>query len=266
MEGDGWLESAPEAGATRVVSFNIRNGRALNLRHCWWRRRRAVLKSLLRLDPDLVGLQEAYGFQARWLCRKLKAYSCYGVGRTDGGRRGEQAMVLHRAERYRLLHVETRWYGDTPTTPGTLLPDAQFPRTAAIVRLEDRRDGTRLAVVNTHLDAKVRANRLRSATQLASWVEQLAVPTVVVGDLNEGLDGPAVVALAIATGLRHAVPAEAGGSNHDFTGRTDGRRLDHVLVPPSWTVRAAGVDHRPADGRLASDHWPVVADLVPGPG
>jgi endonuclease/exonuclease/phosphatase family metal-dependent hydrolase len=261
-----WLESSPAADVTRVMSFNIRNGRALSLRHCWWRRRRAVLASLVRLDPDVVALQEAYGFQARWLCRQLPAYGCYGVGRTDGARRGEQAMVLHRLERYRALHAETRWFGDTPTVPGTRLPEAQFPRTAAIVRLEDQRDGARLRVVSTHLDAKVRANRLRSATQLAEWVAELDEPTVVMGDLNEGLEGPAVVALARATGLQSAVPAAAGGSNHDFTGRTDGRRLDHVLVPATWVVRAAAVDHRPVDGRLASDHWPVVADVVPGSG
>jgi endonuclease/exonuclease/phosphatase family metal-dependent hydrolase len=89
---------------------------------------------------------------------------------------------------------------------------------------------------------------------------------MVMGDLNEGLDGPAVTALASATGLRNAVPASAGGSNHEFTGRTDGRRLDHLLVPPTWAVRAAAVDHRPVDGRLASDHWPVVADVVPDAG
>lgn len=258
-----WLDQPRASAATRLVSFNIRNGLALSLRHLWWRRRRAVLESLQRLDADLVGLQEAYAFQSDWLCQQMPAYGWYGVGRTDGARRGEHAIVLYRQDRYLARRAETRWYGDKTSVPGTKLPGARFPRTATILDLEAR-DGTALRIVNTHLDAANPGNRLRSATQLASWVAAGDMPVVVVGDLNEGLNGPAVKQLAAELGLVTAVPATAGGSYHHFTGRTDGPRLDHILVPGSWPVQAAGIDHRPARGRLASDHWPVVADVLAG--
>ncbi len=266
MEVDAWLEGPPRpTSVTRLVTFNVRNGRAPALRHTWWGRREAVLASLVRLAPDLAGLQEPYAFQADWLCRRLPAYGRYGVGRTDGARRGEQALVLYRLDRYRLLHAETRWYGDEPATPGQRLPGARFPRTAAILHLEDTTDGSTLGFVNTHLHAHERANRLRATTQLAAWVAGSAVPTALVGDLNDEPAGPALRVLVEEGGLRHAVPGAAGGSNHDFTGTRHGRRLDHILVPPSWTVAAAGVDHRRVADRLASDHWPVVADVFTSP-
>lgn len=265
MERNAGPEAVRSPRITRLVSFNIRNGRALSFRHCWWRRRDAVLDALVRLDPDVAGVQEAFAFQADWLCRRLPAYACYGVGRTDGRRRGEQALVLVRRDRYRLLRAETHWYGSTPEVPGSRLPSAQFPRTAAILELEHRHDGTRIGVINTHLDAHEPTNRQRSAAQLATWVTDLGLPTAVVGDLNEGVDGPAVKRLVAAAQLRHAVPVDAGGSFHRFTGRTDGRRLDHILVPRSWYVLEGRIDHHRSGNPLASDHWPVVADVETSP-
>lgn len=248
--------------ALRVVSFNIRNGLALDGLNLWWCRRRRVVATLARLDADLVGLQEVYRFQARWLRRRLVEHEAYGVGRTDGGRRGEQALVLYRRDRFELVEVGTRWYGPDPDDPGTKLPEAMFPRTAAIVRLRDRVTGGPLVFVDTHLDAHVAGNRQASAAQLAGWLADEASPVVVAADLNEGPDGPAVAELMASAGLEQAVPVGAGGSNHDFTGRTDGRRIDHVLVSPSWKVLDGWVDHRRVRGKLASDHWPVGADIV----
>ncbi len=263
MEGDAWLEGRRQAdGVTRLVSFNIRNGRAIDLRHNWWRRRSAVLESLQRLAPDVAGIQEAYAFQADWLCRRLPGYGSYGDGRNNGGRSGEQALVLFRHESFRFLHGETRWYGNDPSTPGTRLPHARFPRVATFVELERRPDRARLVFVNTHLDERHPSARLRSAQQLATWITDQPTPTAILGDLNEDIDGPALQALRATTQLVDAVPAGSGGSNHDFTGRADGRRLDHILVPESWRVLHGGVDHRTIDGRLASDHWPVVADVM----
>ena len=78
------------------------------------------------------------------------------------------------------------------------------------------------------------------------------------GDLNATIDAPELAPL-LATGLRDALPRDALGTDHGFTGRTDGPRIDHVLVDPSWKVAAATVAVR--EGRPPSDHWAVVVDL-----
>jgi endonuclease/exonuclease/phosphatase family metal-dependent hydrolase len=82
----------------------------------------------------------------------------------------------------------------------------------------------------------------------------------VLGDLNAGPGGD-VVAPLLAVGLRDALEGVPGGTAHGFTGRTDGRRIDHVLVSRHWDVVAASIEHPRPGGRLPSDHWPVVADL-----
>lgn len=240
----------------RVATFNIRNGRAWDGCNSWPFRRRAVVDALRELDADLIGLQEAFGFQVRWLARRLPDYDVVGEGR-DGGGRGERCAVLVRRSAFRVVDARTRWFGATPLHTSRLV-GARFPRIATTATL-DHATGERWQFTSTHLDEASAERRRASATQLAEWV-QTQTPHALVGDFNAPPEDPLFDVLAGA-GFRHAVSAEAGGTSHRFTGRRDGRRIDHVLVNDSLDVRSAHVAYRAAHERLASDHWPVVADL-----
>jgi len=78
----------------RVASFNIRNGIAWDGLDSWPLRRPATAATIAGLDADLLGLQEVYGFQQRYLLRRLPGYAATGAGRTDGRSRGERCAVL----------------------------------------------------------------------------------------------------------------------------------------------------------------------------
>jgi endonuclease/exonuclease/phosphatase family metal-dependent hydrolase len=242
----------------RVATLNIRNGRAFDGRNSWVCRRRATAAAIAGLDADVVGLQEVFAFQQRSLLRRLDGYEALGAGRDDG-RRGERTPLLVRQATVQAVSHTTRWYGDEPDQPGTRLPGARFPRVATLAVVEVRSTGARAQVVCTHLDAASASNRQAAAAQLAAWLDP-ALPQIVVGDLNARPDA-AELAPLLAAGLRHALPPDAGGTNHDFTGRTDGQRIDHVLVSAGVEIRSARIDHTRPGGRLPSDHWPVVADL-----
>lgn len=241
----------------RVATFNIRNGLAGDGWNSWPFRRKAAAAMVRGLDADVVGLQEAFGFQARSLRRRLPGYVLTGAGRSPR-RWGERCSVAVRRAALTLVTSETRWYGEDPSRPGTRLPDASFPRIATIVRLGPTGGGPGFTFVNTHLDEHLERNRVAAGEQLLTWLDD--GPTVVVGDLNAEPDSW-VVATLEAGGLRSAVGHDAPGTNHGFTGRTDGRRIDHILVSHHWSVTGARVVTDRPGGRLPSDHWPVVADL-----
>jgi endonuclease/exonuclease/phosphatase family metal-dependent hydrolase len=243
-----------------VATFNLRNGLARDGRHCWPLRRRATAAVLAGLDADVIGLQEAFGFQARWLHRRLgrRAYAMVGDGRSPR-RSGERTSVLVRRSTLTVVEARTRWFGAEPDRPGTRLPGASFPRTVTVVRLRPAAGGPELVAANTHLDEHLEANRVTAADQLVGWLGE--GPAVVVGDLNAE-PGTAPLTRLHAAGLRDVLGPDAPGTNHDFTGRTDGRRIDHVLVSPHWTVESARVVTDRPGGRLPSDHWPVVARVV----
>lgn len=246
--------------ALRVGSFNVRNGRAFDGRHSWPFRRRSTVAAIASLDADLVALQEVYGFQRRYLAGRLPGYAVVAEGRSPANR-GESCPVLARHLRLRILDARTRWYGADPDRPGSRLPGAAFPRIATTCRIEVAGWPSPITFTSTHLDARSAEHRRRSAEQLAGWLDP-GEPCVVAGDFNADPDDELFDAL-LAAGLRHALPDAAGGTNHDFTGRRDGRRLDHVLVSPHFDVLDAGVAYGAGDGRcLPSDHWPVVATLT----
>lgn len=243
--------------SVRVATFNIRNGLARDGWDSWPFRRKATAAAARGLDADVLGLQEAFGFQARSLHRRLPGYGLTGDGRS-ARRRGERCCVLHRTAALDRAAAETRWYGDDPGRPGTRLPGASFPRVATIATLTVRATGRPFTFVNTHLDEHREDNRVAAARQLASWLGD--GPTVVVGDFNAGPTSAVLRCLEDA-GLRTVLAPDAGGTGHGFTGRTDGPRIDHIVVSRHWALRGARVVTTRPDGRLPSDHWPVVADL-----
>lgn len=243
-----------------VVTFNIRNGLAPDGRNAWPLRRPATAEALRQLGADLVGLQEAYAFQLRYLLRALDGYNATGDGRSRR-RRGERCAVLTRRARLRVVHTVTRWFGATPDRPGSRLPGAKRPRAATVVRLVDEESGVDLDVVNTHLDDRVAENRVASLRQLATWVAP-SRPTIVMGDFNTTPHDAEAFSVLHRAGLRPALGDIAPGTAHQFRGGTSGPHLDHVLVSRHFEVVEASVAAG-FDGRLPSDHWPVRAVLRP---
>lgn len=245
------------ATALRVASFNIRNARAFDGWHSWPFRRRATAAAVAGMRADVVGLQEAFGCQVRYLVRRLDGVEPVGRGRGRWG--GEGSPLLLDRRRSELLEHRTQWFGDAPDRPGTRIAGARHPRIATIARLAID-GGTQVQVANAHLDSASGERRTRSTTQLVGWLDP-TVAGIVLGDLNARPDAPDLQPLLDA-GFRHALPPEAGGTAHRWTGRTDGPRIDHVLVRGDIEVVHAEVLHPRPGGRLPSDHWPVVADLL----
>lgn len=244
----------------RVASFNIRTSRGADGWNSWPLRRRRALAVIRRLDADVTGLQEVRPDQLAYLTRVLPDRTLVGDGRdADGG--GEHALVAVRSP-WRIGASRTRWLSDEPDRPGSKGWDAGLPRVATAVELSH--GPARVAVVNTHLDHQGARARVEGVRLIVDWLSALPIPGVVLGDLNEVPDSDVTRVLTDA-GYVDALPPDAGGTEHSFTGARDRKRIDHIFVAPSITVRRGWVDYGPAATpsrrRLPSDHWPVVADL-----
>ena len=221
-----------------VATFNIRNGRAFDGRNSWPLRRARCAEAIRSLDADVLGLQEVYGCQLRYLQRQLPDYTFVGEGR-NGGRRGEHTPIGARGSVR--SHV-TRWFS---------VPGSRFPRITTTATL----DGD-VHVTSTHLDESSTERRNASAVQLRQWLDDMPGLHIVMGDFN----AEANASLFDTVGLIRADPGSSGTTHH-FRGTTDGRQIDHILVSPGIEVLDASVAHPRPGGRLPSDHWPVVARL-----
>lgn len=239
------------------MTFNIRTDRGLDGRNSWFLRRHALVDAIREVDPDVAGLQEVRRIQLGFLRAQLPEYGFLSAGRANGRQRGEHCPILYRHGRFDVVRWEVRWFSEDQTG-----------RIATLAQLTDRATGARVCVANTHLDHRSAERRTNSAAALSVWLRAWEGPWIVLGDFN-ATAVEAGVATLLASGLRDALvqlpPRGAGAATaHRFTGGHDGVRIDHILVSPAFEVVSSSIVRTTPNGRLPSDHWPVVALLRSG--
>jgi endonuclease/exonuclease/phosphatase family metal-dependent hydrolase len=262
-----------DGGRLRVMTYNVRFDLGSDGTNAWPHRRDMVAALIRHEAPDLLGLQEVLIGQKRDLEAALPKFQMIGVARDDGREKGEFSPLAFRRDRFTLVESGTIWLSETPSIPSKGW-DAAFPRIATWALLRDRRSGRTLRVLNTHFDHVGVVARHQSAALLSLWLAEGAwarLPTVLMGDLNSAPDGSAYRLLAQhpASGLRDArrisrtPPYGPAGTFNAF--RIDSNAaapIDHILLSNDISVDGYSVVTQHWGGRLPSDHYPVVAELL----
>lgn len=264
--------AAPACDPLRVMTYNIRLDLEADGVNRWANRRDQLAGQVKVMQPAILGLQEVVPGQKADLERTLPGYTFLGLPRDDGRTKGEASNLAIDRSVFRIRSSGTFWLSPTPTVPGKGW-DAGYPRVATWAHLVRRSDGKRVLALNTHLDNTGEQARLLGARQIASWLAANRTPgeaVVVTGDFNIEVGSPPVRELThSALRLRDAHEAAQllvgpEGTFNNFKAIPDEtRRIDYVLADPSLTVRSYAVLAWLIEGgRVASDHFPVVADLT----
>ncbi|HZN18488.1 MAG TPA: endonuclease/exonuclease/phosphatase family protein [Micromonosporaceae bacterium] len=237
------MEPGPQI---RVVSYNIHSSR--DDLH--------ALASVVRdLAPDILVVQEGpRRFRWRGKCARL-AQACHLVYAV-GGLPALGNLVLTSLR----VRVHDTWSLQFPLTPGRHMRGAAFA-TCSVGRAA-------FAVAGSHLSTDP-AERPRQAALLKKAMAEVDLPLILAADLNESSGGDAwhTVADGLVDTAVHdgAVSAAAGRSQAaeraTFSCAHPRERIDALFVDPRIkVVRYDVVDTDQA--RRASDHFPIVADLV----
>ncbi|TYT24864.1 endonuclease/exonuclease/phosphatase family protein [Luteimonas viscosa] len=257
---------APET-PLRVMSFNVRVPVDADGPDRWELRRDAMVRTIRDADPDLLGTQELVRAQGEFLAARLPQYAWFGRSR-GAGDDDEQMAVFYRRDAMRLLESGHFWLSDTPEVAGSISWGHPYPRMATWGLFERRTDRQRFYLFNTHLPYRAEdgAARVRGAELVLRRLAELppGVPVIVVGDFN---DTPgSAVHRALTGALQDAwieAPRREGpeGTFHGFTGDA-GKRIDWVMHR-GLRVRLARTLDRAVDGRLPSDHFPLLVEFEP---
>jgi endonuclease/exonuclease/phosphatase family metal-dependent hydrolase len=257
-------QSKPREPLT-VMSFNIRYGTAKDGENEWARRRTMLFDLVREQDADLIGLQEALDFQIDEIVAAAPSYATIGVGRDDGGARGEFSAILFRKNRFRVAEAGTFWLSDTPAVPGSKTWGNNITRICTWARLIDR-DGRGFFLYNVHLDHQSQPSRERSTLLLRERIAARPFPTdptLVTGDFNVGEHNPAIATLLgpFVDTFRVVRPAEKTvGTFTGFKfGTVEGDKIDYILAQPGTEVMHADIVRFAREERYPSDHFPVVA-------
>jgi endonuclease/exonuclease/phosphatase family metal-dependent hydrolase len=220
----------------RVVSYNVHS----------LRDDVAALTAVVRdLAPDVLIMQEApRRFRWRQKCARLAAD--LGMIYAVGGLPSLGNLIVTNM-RVRVHETSTFQF---PLTPGRHMRGAAFARCSV--------DRAPFTVVGSHLSLDT-AERPAQATLLKKAMSDVDAPVVLGADINENSGGAAWRTLA--DGLVDVGARAGDAARHTFSCAIPVDRIDVVFVDPRLTVRDYDVVDT-SRTRLASDHFPVVADLT----
>ncbi len=255
----------------RVMTFNIRYDTERDDANAWPNRREDVASLIGFYAPDLLGLQEVLLHQRDQLAADLEGYAFLGVGRDDGAAKGEFAPLAYRTDRMALIEQGHFWLSTTPHAPSVGW-DAALPRIATWARFRDTASGARILALNTHFDHRGLEARRMSAAQIRDWISDnrgACEIVVAMGDFNAPPSEAAYKEMIADGGLvdaRVVSETPSFGPLGTFSGfdvlEARDEPIDHVFVGDGVGVIRHGVITQHDAGRLPSDHYPVLADIV----
>lgn len=244
-------ETGPASPPLKVCSFNIRNGDADDGPNSWPHRAQTVVDLLREIDADIFGLQEVMDYQLDFILQQLPEWGFVGVGRIDGDREGEFAPILYRKRFFQPKEQGWFWLSETPEIRGSKAWDT------ACERICTWADFGGFRFYNTHLDHVSEEAQRRGVELILSRMD--AGPTIVVGDFNVLPTDPPIRAMLDA-GFADAIKPASQSTFHNWRTEVYGQ-IDYIFAR-GFRSMSAQVWVEPRNGRDASDHFPVVADMI----
>jgi endonuclease/exonuclease/phosphatase family metal-dependent hydrolase len=244
-----------ETERLRVATYNVHGCRGMDRR----RSEKRIAEVIATLKVDVIGLQEldlnrrrsAGVDQAALVADQLGWHRHFHPALRRGDEQYGDAILSRYPMRLRQAQ-------ELPSVTTRLCPESR-----AAIWVEIETPIGKVQVINTHLGLG-RRERLMQAELLAGaeWLGRVAVsdPLILLGDFNSLPGSPPFQVLA---GRLRDVRTLVNPSPRlrTFPTRFPSLAVDHVFVNERFSVTSATVI-RNAKTRIASDHFPVVAELV----
>lgn len=262
----------------RVMTYNIRllhQGDGIN----YWDHRRPYLTKLIRYhEADIIGVQEAFRSQLDDITIDLPQYNWFGTCRTDGSLTphpdSEFSAILYNKDRFQLLDGNTFWLSETPYKIGSVGWDAALPRIVTWAKFRDKINDEIFYHFNTHFDHIGETARYESALLILKNIKDIAgnAPLVLTGDFNCSQEEKPYLALTDSTSSSFVTDAFFSSAEINYgpsatfapdfmiTGLSD-RRIDFIFTQNNFFVKKHAILSDSNQGRLPSDHLPVLAEI-----
>lgn len=258
--------SAFGADTLKVMSYNIRLGKADDGTNSWKYRYPASAMMLDDQKPDIFGVQEAYDYQVKYLKEYPGFYKAVGVGRDDGKHAGEHMSIFYNKKTVKILKWGTFWLSETPEKPSAGW-DAKHKRTATWALLKTKKGGHKFYYVNTHLDHKgveAQKNGLKLIVDRIDSINPQGYPMVLTGDFNVKPENP--VLNELNTKMQSAREI-AEKTDHLATfngwGKMEESMIDYIYIKGFSACPFYQTVRKEYDGRkFISDHYPITAKVV----
>jgi endonuclease/exonuclease/phosphatase family metal-dependent hydrolase len=233
------------------------------LRKAW------LCEQVKTVNPAIFGIQEGLPQQVNFIDSTLSDYRHIGVGREDGKAEGEFSAIWYNTTIINMIRQATFWLSATPEKV-SMGWDAACMRVCTWGLFEEKNGGRKFWVFNTHFDHVGTEARKNSAMLILQQIETLnkpGLPVILMGDFNsDPASEPFKIITARLKDSKMADKSMSMGPGGTFNGfdveKPAAERIDFIFTGYGANAKSYLVIREQRDGRFASDHFPVVADIA----
>ncbi len=227
----------------------------------WDRRKFALAERILRLDADIICLQEVETEAYALLEQSLGAKGYKGVYVKKGSGRPDGCAIFFKPDELRFAGSETIYYSDSPggaTSSGHLALILSFERECGIIRVANTH--LRWGQENKPLEEHIGYIQIRELIDGHIKPDRSAYAWIVCGDLNVRPDNPVVREL-VSIGF---LDAYAGHEQATCNPNGRAKRIDYIFHTAGLRAKPVKImeidDFTPLPSAdEPSDHLPLVA-------
>lgn len=237
----------------------------------WVHRKKHVCNYIKEIKPEIIGLQEVMESQLNYLKSCLPEYVMVGEARDEIKNPLYNPIFIRKSTNLRVTRSGTFWLSFTPDQPGSKAPTSKEPRicTWAEIMIKTNDDKWQPVVMaTTHLAYRSMETARTQIAILMSYLKEHVLkenvanqPIIVTGDFNWGHNS--TVYNTMKDFGMHDTMADAKWIFPELTALPPYPGLiDYVWQTEFKSVMSATLmDRRPDNGRMLSDHRPVLAAL-----
>ena len=262
----------------------IRKGQA-DASRSWDNSKKAVAELIVKLDCDLMGMQEVSSVCNEDLTQLLKKVGGkkYGIWwlntYPEGHKRNVGNAILYNKKKFKLAKQSIYYFSPTPEVRSTGWDEMKFIRGALLTEVTHKKSGRKFFFIATHgpLGDIACSHAGRLLTEFDQKYNTEGLPTIVVGDMNarpgdgfhQNMTKHYEDSFLVAEKKCGTIGTFNGSGESEKNFSIPNRRIDHIYVHSTdkgkIAVKSYNVnrDKYNCGGKMhyPSDHNPVYVDL-----
>ena len=246
-----------------VMTYNIRYDNPNDGLDQWDNRKKMLTGQIQFYAPDILGIQEGLLHQIEYINKNLKDYKYLGVGRDDGGQKGEYCALFYNYKHLKMKNTGTFWLSKTPESPSKNW-DAALPRICTYAQFSSKE--IKFWVFNTHFDHVGKMARFASSELILKKIAKINKqdhPIILMGDFN-ALEKEPPIQLITKKYLDSRYSSDHFfGGNSTFNGFNivpeENRRIDFIFHNEHLISTKTAIISQLIEQHYPSDHFPVIS-------